>query len=126
MENLAAIVLAVAWYWARRDKPGFFSYLIFYLICFVGAHTKGMATIAVPMIVVLPDMLREKRWRSYVSFSNFLALIIGLCVYLAPFLYADATRAGYRYSGLWFAFRENITRYFRPFDHKEPWYVYFS
>ena len=125
MENLAAIVLAVAWYWARRDKPGFFSYLIFYLICFVGAHTKGMATIAVPMIVVLPDMLREKRWRSYISFSNFLALIIGLCVYLAPFLYADATRAGYRSSGLWFAFRENITRYFRPFDHKEPWYVYF-
>lgn len=125
MENLAAIVLAVAWYWARRDKPGFVSYLIFYLICFVGAHTKGMATIAIPMIVVLPDMLRERRWRSYISFSNFLALIIGLCVYLAPFLYSDATRVGYRSSGLWFAFRENITRYFKPFDHKEPWYVYF-
>jgi 4-amino-4-deoxy-L-arabinose transferase-like glycosyltransferase len=125
MENLAAIVLAVAWYWARRDKPGFVSYLVFYLICFIGAHTKGMATIAVPIIVVLPDMLREKRWRSYLSISNFMALIIGLGVYLAPFLYADFTRQGYRASGLWFAFRENITRYFKPFDHKEPFYVYF-
>ncbi len=24
------------------------------------------------------------------------------------------------------AFKENIIRYFRPFDHKEPFYVYFG
>jgi len=84
-----------------------------------------MATIAVPIIVIIPDMLRQRRWRSYLCPANFIALLIGLCIYIAPLVYADLTREGYRASGLWYAFRENITRYFRPFDHKEPFYVYF-
>ncbi len=125
MENLAAIVLAVAWYWSRREKPGFFSYLIFYLICFTGAHAKGMATIVVPAAVILPDVLRKKRWRSYLPISHFLAVCVGLAVYMAPFVMADTSRESYQASGLWFAFKENITRYFKPFDHNEPFYVYF-
>jgi 4-amino-4-deoxy-L-arabinose transferase-like glycosyltransferase len=125
MENMAAITLAVAWYWARRDKPGFLSYLVFYLICFLGAQTKGLAAIAVPVVIVLPDLLREKRWKSYLSLSHVLALGLGLVVYLAPFVYSEMTRAGYQSSGLGMVFRENIVRYFRPFDHKEPFYVYF-
>jgi len=125
MENLAAIVLAVLWYWIRRDKPGFVSYLVFYLICFVGAHTKGMATIAVPMVIVLPDLLREKRWKSYLSASNFLALGIGLAIYFLPFIYADNTNDSYQSSGLYLAIKENIIRYFNAYDHKEPFYVYF-
>lgn len=125
MENLAAIILAVAWYWARRDKPGFLSYAVFYLICFAGAQTKGMAAIAVPLVVVLPDVLREGRWRSYLSLSHAAAMLLGLTVYLAPLAYAEATRTDYHASGLYMAFRENIQRYFQPFDHKEPFYVYF-
>ena len=125
MENMAAIILAVAWYWARREKPGFLSYFVFYAICFVGAQTKGMAAIAVPILVVLPDLIREKRWKSYLSFSHFLALVAGLALYLGPLIYSEMTRPGYRSSGLGLAFRENIVRYFRPFDHKEPFYVYF-
>jgi 4-amino-4-deoxy-L-arabinose transferase-like glycosyltransferase len=125
IENMAAITLAVAWYWARRDKPGLLSYLIFYLICFLGAQTKGLAAIAVPVIVVLPDLLRKKRWKSYLSLSHVLALGLGLAVYMAPFVYSEMTRTGYQSSGLGMAFRENIVRYFRPFDHKEPFYIYF-
>jgi 4-amino-4-deoxy-L-arabinose transferase-like glycosyltransferase len=125
MEDMAAIILAVAWYWARRDKPGFLSYLVFYLICFLGAQTKGLAAITVPVIVMLPDLLRQKRWKSYLSLSHVLALGLGLAVYLAPFVYSEMTRTGYQSSGLRMAFRENIVRYFRPFDHKEPFYIYF-
>jgi 4-amino-4-deoxy-L-arabinose transferase-like glycosyltransferase len=125
MENMTAIILAVAWYWARRDKPGFLSYFVFYAICFIGAQTKGMAAIALPIIVVLPDLIREKRWKSYFSFSHLLALIAGLSLYLGPLVYSQMTRAGYKSSGLGLAFRENIVRYFEPFDHKEPFYVYF-
>lgn len=125
MENLAAVILAVAWYWARRDKPGFLSYFVFYLICFVGAQAKGMAAIAVPLVAVFPDVVRNGRWKSYLSLTHLLALALGLSVYLAPMVYAESTRAGYQASGLGMAFRENITRYFRPFDHKEHFYVYF-
>jgi len=35
MENMTAIILAVAWYWARREKPVFLSYFVFYAICFI-------------------------------------------------------------------------------------------
>jgi 4-amino-4-deoxy-L-arabinose transferase-like glycosyltransferase len=125
MENMTAIILAVAWYWARREKPVFFSYFIFYVICFIGAQTKGLAAIVVPILVVLPDLMREKRWKSYLSISHFLAIAAGFLLYLAPLVYAEMTRSGYQSSGLWLAFRENIVRYFRPFDHKEPFYVYF-
>ena len=125
MENMTAIILAVAWYWARRDKPGFLSYFVFYAICFIGAQTKGMAAIAVPVLVILPDLIREKRWKSYLSFPHLLAIVAGLLLYLGPLMYSQMTRAGYKSSGLGLAFRENIVRYFQPFDHKEPFYVYF-
>lgn len=125
MENMTAIILAVAWYWARREKPVFVSYFVFYAICFIGAQTKGLTAIVVPILAVLPDLFRENRWKSYLSFSHVLALVAGLSLYFCPLLYAEMTKSGYQSSGLGLAFRENIIRYFRPFDHKEPFYVYF-
>jgi len=125
MENMTVIILAVAWYWARRGKPGFLSYFVFYAICFIVTQAKGMAAIAVPILVVLPDLMREKRWKSYLSVSHFLALVASVLLYLGPLMYSEVTKSGYRSSGLGQAFRENIVRYFRPFDHKEPFYVYF-
>ncbi len=124
-ENLAAIILAVAWYWARRERPDFFSVLVFYLICFLGAQTKGLASVAVPIIAVFPDVISERRWRALLSFSHLAALAIGVIVYAAPFIYAGITNEEYQSSGLALAFRENIQPYFKPFDHKEPFYVYF-
>jgi 4-amino-4-deoxy-L-arabinose transferase-like glycosyltransferase len=126
MENMAAIMLAVAWYWARRDKPGFLSYLVFYLICFTGAQAKGLTAVVVPIVAILPDVLRAGRWKAYLSISHFMALAVGLASYLALPVYADMTRTGYRDSGLWLAFRENVVRYFNAYDHKEKWYVYFG
>jgi 4-amino-4-deoxy-L-arabinose transferase-like glycosyltransferase len=125
MENMAAVILAVGWYWARRDKPSFLTYLVFWLICFIGAQAKGMAAIAVPAIIILPDLVRAGRWRSYVSVSHALALSLGAMIYMAPLLGADLTQSGYNASGLGAAFKENVVRYFRPFDHKEPIYIYF-
>jgi 4-amino-4-deoxy-L-arabinose transferase-like glycosyltransferase len=125
MENLAAITAATAWYWMRREKRDFLGYFVFYLICFLGAHTKGLAAIAVPAVVLLPDLIRDRRWRLHLNLANFLALGAGLAIYLIPFVYARITSEGYSSSGLALVFKENIERYFDPFDHKEPFYVYF-
>lgn len=124
MENLAVITMAVAWYWARRERPNFCTYLVFYLICFLGANCKGLTAVAVPILGVIPDILRERRWRALLSVSHLLALSIGMVAYLAPFIWATMTREGYQASGLGLVFRENILRYFQPFDHKESFYVY--
>jgi len=124
MENLAAITLAVAWYWARREKPNFISYLGFYLICFLGAHTKGLTAVVAPALLVLPDVLRGRRWRNLLTLSHVLAFTAGLALYLAPFIYAAMTAEGYSQNGLVLVFRENILRFVQPFDHVEPPYVY--
>ena len=125
MENLAAIILAVAWYWKQQEKPNFSTYLVFYLICFLGAHTKGLTALVVPVLVVFTDLFRERRWRAVLTRSHVLALAIGGAVYLAPFIYSSVTAGGYQESGLALVFQENLLRYFQPFDHKEPFYVYF-
>ena len=124
-ENLAAIVLAVTWYWMRREKPGFASFVVFYLIMFVGAHMKGLTAFVVPVLVILPDLLREKRWKWLFWPSHLMALGIGMAVYLAPFIYAAMTNPeGYGENGLLLVFQENIIRYVRPYDHEGPIYLY--
>ncbi|MBU0910316.1 MAG: glycosyltransferase family 39 protein [Proteobacteria bacterium] len=125
MENLATITMAVAWYWHRREKPVFLTYFVFYLICFAGAHTKGLTAVIVPVLAILPDLLRQYRWKTHLNPGNVLALIVGGAIYLIPFVIANSTSGGYHSSGLYQVFRENILRYFQPFDHKEPFYVYF-
>jgi 4-amino-4-deoxy-L-arabinose transferase-like glycosyltransferase len=124
-ENLAAVMLAVTWYWTRRDRPGFATFLVFYLIMFVGSHTKGLTAFVVPVLAILPDLLRQRRWRWLLWPSHWLALGIGVAVYLGPFVYAALSRPkSYQQSGLALVFQENILRYIRPFDHKDPIYLY--
>ncbi|MEJ2701556.1 MAG: glycosyltransferase family 39 protein, partial [Sedimentisphaerales bacterium] len=125
-ENLAAIMLAVTWYWSRRDRPGFVSFLVFYLIMAAGSHMKGLTAFVVPVLVVLPDLVRQRRWRWLLWPSHWLALGIGVAAYMAPFIYESLTRPeSYEQSGLMLALRENVVRYIRPFDHKDPIYTYF-
>lgn len=124
-ENLAAIILAVAWYWSRRDRLSFSAMQIFYLIVFIGAMTKGLTAVVVPVLIVLPDMLVERRWRLLLRPGHFLAFGIGLLIYLSPFAYASLTQpSDYQSSGLGLVFQENILRYFKPIDHKGPIYLY--
>jgi len=124
-ENLAFIMMAVAWYWSRRDCPRFSALLVFYLIVFVGALAKGLTAVVVPIVIILPDMLTERRWRLLFRPAHILAFGIGLLVYLCPFVYASLTQgADYQSSGLGLVFQENILRYFSPIDHKGPIYLY--
>ena len=125
-ENLAAITLCILWYWLRRDRPNFQTFLIFYLIAFLGALTKGLTAVVVPVVAILPDLVMEKRWKALLRPSHFLALAVAIGIYLAPFTYASIAGAqDYNSSELAVAFRENVLRYFRPFDHKELFYIYF-
>jgi 4-amino-4-deoxy-L-arabinose transferase-like glycosyltransferase len=126
-ENLAAIMLAVTWYWTHRDRPSFATFLVFYLIMFVGCQMKGLTAFVVPVLALLPDLLRQQRWRWLMWPSHWLAFGIGATVYLAPFVYAALSRPeSYQESGLVLVFRENIERYVQPFDHKDPIYLYFG
>ena len=120
-ENLAAIMLAVAWYWYMRDRPGFVAFLVFWLIAFIGALTKGLPAVVVSVLAILPDIVENKRWRQVVTPSNIIAAIIAAVFYLVPFVIAARTRTDvYQADGLALVIRENITRFINPFDHKGP------
>jgi len=129
MENLAFTLVAVNWYWRQRDVSTFSGYAIFYLIIAVGAQCKGLTAVVVPLLALLPDMLNNQRWRQHINRSHILALLFASVVYLLPFLLATSsttttvTTSGHS-SGLGLVIRENIVRYFAPFDHVGPIYTY--
>jgi len=125
MANLAATIAAVSWFFANKDKPTFSSYFIFYFICVVGAQTKGLTAIAIPVLVVFPYICREKRWQAHYNRSHLGAL--GLCalLYFLPFVAAIKIplASGFQapdmqLNGLNLVYRENILRFFKPFDHQ--------
>ncbi len=125
-ENLAAVTLCILWYWVRRDKLNFATFLVFYLIAFLGALTKGLTAVVVPIIAVGTDLIMQKRWKVIFSPSNIFAFGVSLAIYLCPFIYATISNPGnYKSSGLALVFQENIQRYFNPIDHKNPFYIYF-
>ncbi len=124
MENLAVILLAVHWYWKHRDSTRFLDYLPFYVLIFAGAHFKGLVAIAVPLLVVLPDLLVEGRWRRHLNFRHLAALVVGIGAYLLPFLIIAAASDELLADAIRLVLRENVQRFFQPFDHVEPVYAY--
>jgi 4-amino-4-deoxy-L-arabinose transferase-like glycosyltransferase len=124
-ENLATVVLCTLWYWYRRDKLNFTTLLVLYLIAFIGSLTKGPVAAVVTALVILPDAVSDKRWKTFLRPASLLALAVGLAVYLIPFIWAAKTDpASHHSGGLALVWQENFQRFFAPIDHKEPIYTY--
>ncbi len=126
MMNLAGSLFAVAWYFSKRDKANFFDFAIFFLIIALTSLCKGLVGAIVPAIVVLTDIVLQGSWRNYLKLPVFLALIPALLVYVAPFIVSSYySTETFSQNGLYLVYRENIVRYFQPFDHQGPIYTYF-
>lgn len=126
MMNLAGSLFAVYWYFEKRDKPSSLNYGIFFLILALTSLCKGLSGAMVALLAILPDLLYAQRWKKHLQWSVFLSAVPALFVYLFPFwLSAHVGGANYGQSGLYLVYRENILRYFQPFDHKDPIYTYF-
>ena len=124
-ENLATVMLAILWYWSRRDKLNFTTFLVLYLIAFAGSLCKGPVAAVVTAIGILPDAIAGKRWKEFLGPASLFALAIGIAIYFVPFIWSSKTNpASYNSSGLALVWQENIQRFFSPFDHKAPIYTY--
>jgi len=126
MLNLAGTLFAVAWYFAKKSQTSFLDYVIFFLILAVTALCKGLVGPVVAGLVIFLDVLMNRSWKQHLKLRIFFALIPAAIVYMLPFL-ASAHVDGNQYgeNGLVLVYRENIVRYFQPFDHKGPLYTYF-
>lgn len=127
MLNLAGSLFAVCWYFEKRDETRWMNYAIFYLILALTSLCKGLVGAVVPVLAILPDLLHQKRWKQHLHPAVFLAALPAVFVYILPFIGSSLSEHGTSYgqNGLYLVYRENILRYFKPFDHKDPIYTYF-
>lgn len=130
MENLAASIFAVSWYWRHRNHSTLIDYSVFYAIVAIGAQCKGLTAIVVPFLALLPDIIKTGRIRQHINARHAIAIALGAIIYFVPFWWAHKdisapTAATAAHSGLSLVLRENIVRYVAPFDHTEPFYTYF-
>lgn len=125
MLNLAGSLLAVTWYFEKREQGSFFTYTLFFIMIALTSLCKGLVGAAVPFIVIFIDLCLHHSWRRHFQWSLFLALIPGVIIYLLPFWASNffgGTAANQ--NGLYLVYRENFIRYFQPFDHQGSLYTY--
>ncbi|GJM06700.1 MAG: hypothetical protein DHS20C10_04340 [marine bacterium B5-7] len=125
MLNVAGFLIAITWYFENRQRSDFWRYTVFFLLLALASLLKGPVAMAIVAITILPDFFMENRWRIHLNPRVILALLPAIALYLTPFLYSHFHNPQhYGDSGLGKVYQENFLRYFQPFDHKEPFYVY--
>ena len=126
MLNMAGSLLAVAWYFSKKNKITFLNYSVFFLILALTALCKGLVGPIVAIIAILPDALLQNNWKKHLNLRLFAGILPALIIYVLPFwASAHFSTQDYKQNGLYEVYRENIMRYFQPFDHKDPIYTYF-
>ena len=126
MLNLAGTLSAIAWYLCKKEQLNFINYAVFFLILALTCLCKGLIGAVIPVLVMLPDLLKNNAWKKHLRWSFVFGLIPAAIVYLLPFWASSHYGStGYQENGLYLVFRENVVRYFHPFDHQGPIYTYF-
>lgn len=126
MLNLAGTFFAVAWYLSHRNSTRFLHYAVFFLILALTALCKGLGGAIVPVLMVLVDVALRRQWLTHCRPVLVFAALPALLIYLLPFwLSSHFGGAHYGESGLYMVYRENILRYFKPFDHTGSIATYF-
>lgn len=124
MLNVAGIVCAVWLYERHKEHPSFRAYLTFAVVLALTALCKGIVAIACTGMILLPDV--SQQWKKHLNFKCLIALIFGGLLYFLPFyLSAHIHQGAYQENGLVEVFRENLLRFYQPFDHKGSWFIYF-
>ena len=126
MLNLAGILLAIAWYFEKRNQTTTFDYAVFFMIVAITSLCKGLVGAVIPLLAVFIDMCLQGSLRAHLRLPLLIATLPAIIVYLLPFwLSSHIGGTSYSEDGLYLVYRENILRYFHPFDHKDPIYTYF-
>ncbi|MGO9056985.1 MAG: glycosyltransferase family 39 protein [Candidatus Binataceae bacterium] len=138
---LAALTLFV---WYRERQDGWWVVWL-WLVMAATALTKGLQGFALPLMVIgLYSLLAAGTGALYAQLTGGslsqrfgwlrrrclwffnpktpIALIAAGAFYYLPF--AISSHRGHSEAGLYLVFRENVVRFFQPFDHRGPIYMY--
>lgn len=119
------VLAAVWWYWRGPQDTRFSRYLVFFLLLSLTSLFKGLIGFILPGLLLLPHLLKEERWKQHLNLRLCAALCLALVVYAAPFMLSHVYGAPtFVQSGLGLVLRENVVRFFQPFDNIGPIYTY--
>ncbi len=124
MLNLAAIIVAIAWYWHWRQEPRPWTVFVFGCLVALAGHMKGMVGIVITLMVVAIEILLNRRLKGLMRPVVLVSLGAGLCLYLIPFLLSNWDNGAVGYNWLSTAFHETVTRAIKPFDHRGSPFMY--
>jgi len=123
MTNAAVILLSI-WYFLRHksDKTHSWIFVLGALMA-IGANMKGLTAIAVPIFCILLLSLVKRDWSWFPPLKVLIpALIVSAGVFITLPLLASLFFSSWE--PLRLVWKENVVRFFHPFDHKDPFYVY--
>ncbi|MGC5704215.1 glycosyltransferase family 39 protein [Pseudomonas sp. NFXW11] len=123
--TVCGVLAAVWWYWRGPEDTRLGRYCGFFLLLALTSLFKGLIGFVLPGLILLPHLLSQGRWKRHLNLRLGLALLLGAAVYMVPFALSHwygAPSTGK--SGLSLVFRENVVRFFDPFDHIGPLYTY--
>jgi 4-amino-4-deoxy-L-arabinose transferase-like glycosyltransferase len=138
---LAGLALFV---WHRQRQDGWWVVWLWLLMA-ATSLTKGLMGFALPLFILgLYSLLEEgpaafyekltrdslkSRWewasgrlRWFFNYKTPIAMAAAAALYLLPFVISQ--NRAHSDAGLYMVFRENVVRFFEPFDHRGPIYLY--
>lgn len=121
----AFFILFSIWYFLKRKSESSPVWIyVLGLIMAVGAGFKGLPAYGVPLFSISLLLLFKREWPPAMNGRHIVgALIVSLAVYIGFHL-----MVGY-FAGTWapleLIWKENVVRFFKPFDHKGPAWTYF-
>jgi 4-amino-4-deoxy-L-arabinose transferase-like glycosyltransferase len=145
METVVGVMAVLIWFVFHERRPRGWWVVGLWLLMAVTSLTKGLIGFALPLFIMgcyslLSDgwgavwarlrhgsLLGRAAWliergRWLVNWKTVPALAAAGLVYSLPFVLSYAHT--HSDAGLVMVFRENILRFFEPFDHREPIYLY--
>ena len=145
IETVTGVLAAVTLYFRNRERPNGWWTVGLWIIMALTSLTKGLQGFALPLFIISVHSLLADGWRNlrekvlhgrlkerlawlisrgswFFNRKTFVAVGIAGVVYVSPFA-ISATQMDSNL-GLYMVFHENLVRFFEPFDHKEPIYVY--
>jgi 4-amino-4-deoxy-L-arabinose transferase-like glycosyltransferase len=125
MLQVAGVTTAVWWYVEHRERTDWRAYLGFGAILAVASLLKSPAAAVMALLAIAPDLWQSSRWRAHANLRAGAAAVAAAALFLLPFVWARTTAVvGQDQASLWTLFRENVVRYFAPFDHGGPIWLY--
>lgn len=120
--------LFALWVFVRfKDSSHQWWLYLFYASMSINSLTKGLLGFVLPLLVVFPYSLWTGRWKWLFNRTTLPAGLLAGAIYLSPFaLSVWTTGSSNIFEGMLYkVYRENIQRFFDPFDHNdEPVYFY--